>query len=240
MDLDNLLKYQAIDVELKKLQREMNSNENCKIADEAKRRFNEMRTVVAKSENVAAKVYGGYAESVRHYDETIKKAEELMGKLEDDSLSEEETEKIAENLVAINKKLGEIADFIENIRKKGENAVRDFTVAQKSGHKLKDEYGKARDELKKLEEQYKPKIDDLQQKLTDARGKVDKKLLETYDRVSKEVGLPAFVEVYDPGSGDMNCAYCGISLSLNTKSELKDNGYCLCEKCHRIIYSKKS
>ena len=126
-----------------------------------------------------------------------------------------------------------------SLKKKGESAVREFSSAQKSGHKLKDEYNKARDELKKLEEQYKPKIDDLQQKLAEARGKVDKKLLETYDRVSKEVGLPAFVEVYDSGSGDMNCAYCGMSLSLNTKSDLKDNGYCMCEKCRRIIYSKK-
>ncbi len=239
MDLDNLLKYQAIDVELKKLQREMNANENCKKADDAKRRFNEMRTVVEKSENVATKVYGGYAESVRHYDETLKKAEELISRLEDDSLPEEEAEKIAENLTAINKKLGEIAAFIENIKKKGETAVHDYTAAQKNGRKLKEEYSAARDQLQKLEGEYKPKIDQLQKKLAEARGKVDEKLLATYDRIVKEVGLPAFVEVYDSGSGDKNCTFCGMSLSLNTKSELNDNGYCVCEKCHRIIYGKK-
>ena len=239
MDLDNLIKYQAIDVELKKLQRDMNSNENCKKADEAKRRFNEMRAVVAKSENVATKVYGGYAESVRHYDETLKKAEELMAKLEDEATSEEEAEKIVENLVAINKKLGEIAKFIESIKEKGETAVREFSAAQINGRKLKEEYSAARDQLQKLEDENRPKIEELQKRMSEARSKVSEKLLETYDKVSSEVGLPAFVEVYESASGDMNCAYCGMSLSLNTKSDLKDSGYCVCEKCRRIIYSKK-
>ena len=54
MNLESILKYQAIDIELRKLKREMQSNENYKIAEDARRKFNEMKTVVAKSENTAS------------------------------------------------------------------------------------------------------------------------------------------------------------------------------------------
>lgn len=239
MKLDSILKYQAIDLELQKLKKEILTNENCRIAEESKRQFNEMKTAVAKNENIAAKVYGGYEESLKHYEETIVKAEELMEKLEDESLSEEEADKIAENLESIKAKLCDIADFIANIKKKGEDAVREFSSAQKSGHELKNKYVQARDELKKIEEEYKPRITQLQKELAEARKEVDDELFATYEKVTRENGYPAFAEVYVADGNTMNCSMCGYSISLNTQSELKDRGFCVCEKCHRIIYGKK-
>lgn len=239
MELDSILKYQAIDLELHKIKKEMQTNENCRIAEEAKRQFNEMKTAVAKNENIAAKVYGGYEESLKHYEETLKKAEELMEKLDDQSISEEDADKIAENLEAIKLRLGEIADFIANIKKKGEEAVREFSAAQKSGHELKNKYSQARDEMKKLEERYKPQIARLQQELAEARKSVDDELFATYEKVTQEIGFPAFVQVYEADGNTMNCSLCGYSLSLNTQSELRDRGYCVCEKCRRIIYGRK-
>ena len=104
MNLDSILKYQSIDLELRKLKREMQNNENFKIAEDTRRRFNEMKTAVAKSENVATKVYGGYEESLKHYDETLKAAEELMAKLEDETLSDEQADEIAAKLDGIKQK----------------------------------------------------------------------------------------------------------------------------------------
>lgn len=239
MKLDSILKYQAIDLELQKLKKEIQSNENCRIAEDSKRQFNEMKTAVAKNESIASKVYGGYEESLKHYEDTLVKAEELMAKLEDESISEEEAEKIAENLENIKAKLGEITDFIANIKKKGEDAVREFSSAQKSGHELKNKYVQAREELKKLEEEYKPRIAQLQKELAEARKDVDDDLFATYEKVTRENGYPAFVEVYVADGNTMNCSMCGYSISLNTQSELKDRGFCVCEKCHRIIYGKK-
>ena len=86
MNLESILKYQAIDIELRKLKREMQSNENYKIAEDARRKFNEMKTVVAKSENTASKVYGGYEESLKYYDEAVRSADELIKKLQDENI----------------------------------------------------------------------------------------------------------------------------------------------------------
>ena len=88
MNLESILKYQAIDIELRKLKREMQSNENYKIAEDARRKFNEMKTVVAKSENTASKVYGGYEESLKYYDEAVRSADELIKKLQDENITD--------------------------------------------------------------------------------------------------------------------------------------------------------
>lgn len=239
MNLDSILKYQSIDLELRKLKREMQNNENFKIAEDTRRRFNEMKTAVAKSENVATKVYGGYEESLKHYDETLKAAEELMAKLEDETLSDEQADEIAEKLDGIKLKLAEISDFISNIKRKGEEAVREFSSAQKSGLELKNKYNQAREEMRKIEESYKPKIAALQQQLVSARAAMSDADYEIYEKTAKETALPAFVQAYISDGNTMNCSMCGYSLSLNTQSELKDKGYCICEKCRRVIYGAK-
>ncbi|HIW04782.1 MAG TPA: hypothetical protein H9690_02000 [Firmicutes bacterium] len=239
MNLESILKYQAIDIELRKLKREMQSNENYKIAEDARRKFNEMKTVVAKSENTASKVYGGYEESLKYYDEAVRSADELIKKLQDENITDEQAEAAAAKLNEIKARLAEISDFVGNIKKKGESVVHDFSAAQKSGLELKNKYNQARDAMKKLEESYKPKIAALQKQLADARAQMSDADYETYEKASKEAAPPAFVEVYVADGNTMNCSMCGYSLSLNTQSELKERGYCVCEKCHRIIYGKK-
>ena len=55
MNLDSILKYQSIDLELRKLKREMHKNEHFKIAEDMRRRLNEMKNGVEKRESVATK-----------------------------------------------------------------------------------------------------------------------------------------------------------------------------------------
>ena len=129
MNLESILKYQAIDIELRKLKREMQSNENYKIAEDARRKFNEMKTVVAKSENTASKVYGGYEESLKYYDEAVRSADELIKKLQDENITDEQAEAAAAKLNEIKARLAEISDFVGNIKKKGESVVHDFSRA---------------------------------------------------------------------------------------------------------------
>lgn len=239
MELDNVLKYQAIDGEIKKLKKELMANENIRIAEDSKRQFGEMKQVVVKNESVATKVCGGYDESLKLYDESNKRAEELLAKLEDENLDDETAEKIIAELNEINEKLAENSEFVASLKKKSEDAVREYSNAQKSGHDLKSKYSAAKEEIKKLEEQFKPRLNKLQEELNDAKKNVEPELLAMYEKLSAENRYPAFVEVYVGDGNTMNCSMCGYSLSLNTQSELKSAGYCVCEKCHRIIYNKK-
>lgn len=236
MELDSILKYQAIDGALRKINREIISNESVKAAGEAKREFNEMKQIVVKSEAVATKVYGGYEESSKHYEETVKKAEALMAKLDSETVSDEEAEEIVAQLEALKGKLGEIADYIYNIKKKGEDAVREFSQAQKSGKALKSQYEEANKVRTALEEKYRPKIAELENALAEARKKVPAELMAEYEKIVKEdKTFPAFAEAYENSDKTIACSRCGYTLPANAQSELKQNGTIVCN-CKRIIY----
>jgi|GEM_PF-3355103 len=238
MELDSILKYQAIDGELRKIKREIISNESVKAAGEAKREFNEMKQVVVKSEAVATKVYGGYAESLKHYEETVKKAESLMVKLDGESLSDDEAEEIVAQLEALKGKLGEIADYIYNIKKKGEDALREYKQAQKSGKELKSQYEEANKVRTELEEKYRPQIEKLEKELIEARKQVPPALMAEYEKIVKEDKIfPPFAEAYENSDKTIACSRCGYTLPGNAQSELKQNGTIVCN-CKRIIYYK--
>ncbi len=239
MELENVLKYQAIDGEIKKLKKELMANENIKTAEETKRKFSEMKQIVVKNESIATKVCGGYDESLKLYEQSNKRAEELLAKLENEDIDDETAEKIVAELNEINENLAENSEFVSSLKKKGEDAVREYSVAQKNGHDLKTKYSAAKEEIKKLEEQFKPRLNKLQEELNEAKKNVEPKLLEIYEKISAENRYPVFAEVYVGDGNTMNCSMCGYSLSLNTQSELKSAGYCVCEKCHRIVYTKK-
>ena len=238
MELDSLLKYQAIDGELRKIKREMLSNKNCAIAENAKRQFGEMKQVVEKSESVATKVYGGYGESLKHYEETAKKAESLMAKLDSDKLSAEEAEEVVAQLEALKEKLAEIEAYVNSIKKKGEEAVREYKLAQKNGKELKEKYAEAKEQLAKLEEQYKPKIVELQAKLAEAKKAVPAEYLAQYEKLVAENKYPAFVEAYVGDDKTIACTACGYAMPTSAQSDLRQKGFCTCEKCRRVIYYK--
>lgn len=239
MDFNSLLKYQETDIELRKLKKEMLGGNGAKTLDEAKRRFNDMKQVVAKNENLAAKVYSGYNESVKHYEQTCKKAEDLIAKLDNDDLTEEQADAVMASLESIKAKLAEIEGFIMNIKKKGEDAVKEYTNAQKDGKEIKDRYTVAKDELKKREEVFAPKIEQLQKELSDARKKVPAEILEKYEKITAEGVFPPFAPAYVDASKSINCSACGFGLPLDQQSELREKGYCRCDKCRRVIFLRK-
>ena len=238
MELDSILKYQAIDGELRKIKREIMTDKSVQAAEKAKREFGEKKQIVLKSEAVATKVYGGYEESRKHYEETMKKAESLMAKLDGDEVSDDEAEEIVAQLEALKGKLGEIADYIYNIKKKGEDAVREFSHAQKSGKELKAQYDEAKKVRDQLEEKYKPQLEKLEKELNEARKSVTAELMAEYERVTKEDKIfPAYVEAYENLDKSLSCSRCGYTLPGNAKSDLMQKGTIVCN-CRRIIYYK--
>ena len=62
-------------------------------------------------------------------------------------------------------------------------------------------------------------------------------MFEIYKQITAENKYPAFV----PAMGDdasPACGACGMGLSGTAKNDLKNQGYCRCETCRRIIYKQ--
>ncbi len=229
--LQELLEYQKLDGELRKIELELNATEEKKklnqakavmrnaemrIAAEDKRalelrafrdsltaRVDEMSKMIAEYSDVEEIVEGGG--DVAFYK---KSAQQLMEKLR--SLKQE-----------LNKMLAEIEQLTAEYKKLMEQG--------KQMNKQKKEYA---EKFKEIQSQYTDRVDELNKKMEETAKNIPADILERYRQKRKEKIFPVLV----PLAGDM--CVCGMDLPLAQRNRLAGGNVIECENCHRFIYKK--
>lgn len=230
MDLKGILEYQKLDGELFKIERQLKSNENKKMANKMHESMKEAQNRSYKLEEKAGallseieKVKKQFKTQQDKLDEFMSKDLEKMSKEDLDKLSVLK-DKLAQNLAILERNLTSLA---ENVNA----TLADFNKTIKTFNACKEQYAKSKaaydNDVKSVED----KKNEIENDLKKLEKSLDSKLFETYQKRRKENIFPVVVPIINN-----SCGGCHIELPYANISKLDDDGILTCEHCHRIIY----
>ena len=119
---------------------------------------------------------------------------------------------------------------------KSKSVCRARADAIRTGNAAKAAYKEASDKHNALIESKAAEHNALKTELQQLHSELDEKMYAEYAKLVDENKFPPVV----PASGDdkkgvFNCGGCGIGLPQQGNALLKDQGWCRCDNCRRII-----
>ncbi len=228
--VQELLKYQTTDAELKKIENELLSSEERKKANSAK------------------KYLEGVEENVNRLDD---RAKELTATFENFKQTEQ---KLKEQQAEFAKALESIADETEALYhiKKIEKLLKEIKGLQEQSSAVSaeiesvlKEYAKIKATSKAAQEQYREngakynelkaskagEMETLKKKLLQLAKDVDPAIMEKYNKKRGDKIFPILFEASESG-----CSACGMELPMSAKNKLKNGEIIECDQCGRLLY----
>lgn len=235
-NMEKVLEYQKIDIELRKVLDEIERSDDSKKLEQAKTEFNNAKATVTESEKAAESIVSFFTNAQAFLEECDKKTNELAEKMAatDDLAAQRElaaeAEKLRDKMVEVEKRL---SDRVE----KSDKLIKTYLDGQARGKKMRAAYDAIKERLNKLKKEKEPQINALRAQLDALRPEIPADVLQAYSAITAERKYPAFVEARPSDNKNFRC-FCGLELSQKAKSELLDKGSVRCENCRRLIYKK--
>lgn len=225
--MQEILKYQELDLKLKKLENELNSSANKKSAGEMQQYLRDGQTRLVKLEETAKVLVEQYQKATTLYNDFVNKLE---------ALAKEVDGGVKENIETVLKKFSADAEKLDNHII---NLANKIAAVNKEFESLMNNAKKARNNLEiykanfaKEKAKYDPEIEKLKKELEAQKKKVDQALLQKY--LVKAEGKNVAILVPETNG---RCGGCRMEISGVKLSTLKAKGMIECENCGRIIYS---
>ena len=237
MDFSKLLEYQKVDLEFKKLNDEIVKNKDYKTMKAKKDEFNAAKQAVGESEALADSVMNAYNGALEYLKANAAKIEAIVAKLIGGELDEEAEKTAVEELETLKNALGEWEKKAAALKSNADKAIADYTEAQKTGKTAREVYAKAKAQYEAFKQGKEKEYEALKSRLGELQKNVEPKVFEVYKQITAEGKYPAFVPVMGDDASPA-CGACGMGLSGTAKNDLKNQGYCRCETCRRIIFKQ--
>ena len=231
-DLNAMLKYQELDMQVLKAESEVERSAERKAAVASQGALKQTKEQADIVEKQAEELVKFFEKTLAFYNENVKKIDELQKKLEQESEGGE-----YENYKAMLKKLVDsftkLEQSLSGYDKNVKDALAKFAAAKAAARKAKADFDESRKLYDALRQEKQPQIDELKAKMAELQKQIDKDLLTKYAVLRRDKTLPPVVVLMDK-----SCGGCRMEMSMATVSELKQKGAIECDNCHRIIYAK--
>ena len=232
--LQELLRYQETDKELRKIEQEIAGSDERKKYVQA-RKFMEAAKEKLEAQDRRAVDLKNKRDELGARMEELNKAlaeySDLEEMMDDDgavSFYKKNAQALAEKLRALknelNKLIAEITSITEEYKK-----LKSQTIAMQKQYK---EYGEKTSDLKKG---YEEELKEIKRRLNDIAKNIPAELLEKYDAKRKERVFPVLVPLTQAGT-QIGCI-CGVEFSLAQKEKLSGGNVIECEHCRRLVYN---
>lgn len=232
--LEKILEYQRTDMEVYKMEKELNQSDEVKMLQRCKKTFDEKKNMLLQLHRELDEAFAQIAaldirvEAVKtSQDESAynpdKKEElsELIAMEKEFAKYEAEVDALGKELSRLIKKINDIGFYNKRINEEMQA--------------INAEYQKINRILSEKKETMLKKARPILKKLQELIPELDKKYYEKYAELRKEKKMPAFV-VYNEGS----CGGCGMDISIEVKAKLVNVGDVTeCPHCGRVVYKKK-
>ena len=229
--MEEILKYQDIDSEIKKIEAQIADNTNRKNAIKMQQFLKDAQSKLVELEkraNDTIKAYNQYKEIYNKMAKNLEVAEKNAGS-EDIAKSEgllDAIETITNNLAKLDKEMASVIANCTSIQNEVSSIMKSARTAKSNMQKYKEEFAKYKAEMDE-------KIAELKEQLAKQAKRVDKTMLAKYKQKSQEKTNVFVPEV----SG--KCGGCRMEISASKLNTLKADGFIDCENCGRVIYLKK-
>lgn len=196
--------------------------------------FNDAKQTISDCDKQSGSLVSSYEELCKYIDDN----EAMFGELESvgGDLSEEELAERVKRLESFKSKFQNADKKAHDLDAKSKDVCRSRVDAIRTGNAAKAAYKEASDKHNALVESKASEYNALKTELEKLRGELDDKMYSEYEKLVEENKFPPVV----PASGDdkkgvFNCGGCGIGLPQQGNALLKDQGWCRCDNCRRII-----
>lgn len=228
--MKNILKYQEIDIELDKLNRQKNAFEELKVIER-------MKNIVKNAQNNSIKLESDAEELLNEYNklkEDYKKQHSAIEKLVAKNVEKMNADEVNNDLMTINSISSELFMIERNLNiviNKISQALRDFENNKKTAIMARNKHKEAKDSYTKKLEALEPKIQKLIQTLKELQPSLNSEIFNKYNSYKNDGIFPVFVAL----QGDA-CGYCRMEIPKNKLDNLKKDSFIICEHCRRVVY----
>lgn len=235
-NLETLLKYQELDIKLRRSLDSLEKSEANKKMEQARSEFNGAKKTVQDSEKDAESMLDSYEQTAAQFIELTNRVNDLELVLEN-AEPEDDLKDTAEQLESLKNKAVALEKKLNDYKAAAEKLVKNYQDANTVGLKMRDCFNAAKAEYTELIKAAEPEINALKKKLKDLESQINADTLKQYKAITAENKYPAFVEVHS-SDGTYSCQGCGLQLSQKNTSTLNEKGTCICETCRRVIYKE--
>ena len=229
--MEGILKYQEIDIEIKKIEAEIMENKDRKNALKMQQFLKDAQSKLVeleKRDGETIKAYNQYREIYNKMAKNLEVAEKNSGG-EDVSKNEgllDAIETITSNLNKLDKEMSAVINNCTSIQNEVSSIMKSARTAKANMQKYKEDFAAYKAQMDE-------KIAELKDKLAKQAKNCDKTLLTKYKQKAAEK-----TNVFVPEVSN-RCGGCRMEISASKLNKLKTDGFIECENCGRIIYTKK-
>ena len=228
--MKNMIKYQDLDLEIVRLENELNQNGDRKNAIKAQQSLKDYQTKLLELNEKTKRLFDEFESYKKVFNQMVDNME-VVNK----NLSQKDEKKIdglidandaiTNNLMRLEKKISSIVAECSAVQNEYNNIMKNARATKTSLQKYKESFGSAKAETEK-------KIAEIRAEMDNLSKSVDAKLLAKYKQKRTEKTNVFVAEIAG------KCGGCRMEISSAKKSKLKDEGMIECENCGRIIYAK--
>ncbi len=233
MNIENLLKYQAKDEELYKVEQKLFNSQYRKKANELTAIAKKSQTRSAELEAEAGKLITEIEDIKEKYNLNKSKTDSMLSsKIEDMTFEDIEKVnslkgKILSNLNILEKMLQKSAENINYI-------LAEFNKTKKTFDDARVQYAMCKQKIDEETKALQPEKERLEKELKALEKDVDSTLLAEYKKKRNDNIFPVIV----PLEGGAFCGRCRMEQPKVAISRIKEKGVITCEHCKRFIYQK--
>jgi predicted nucleic acid-binding Zn-ribbon protein len=225
-----LLKYQTIDANLKKIETELSGSEERKKAVSAKKYIDGVEDNVNKLDDRAKELISAF-DVIRATEEKYKEQQAEFVKALEQVADETEAQYLIKKIEELLNKIKSLNAESAKLTAEIQGLLKDYASIKsttKAAQAQYAEYGKKYNELKasKAEEMKKIELE-----LAELKKEVDPAVMEKYLKKRTDKIFPILYEATPHG-----CGYCNMEISMSAQSKLKNGEIIECDQCGRLLY----
>lgn len=236
--LKPLLEYQAADLILRRMNKDLAKNPDIAKLEKVKVEFADAKKAVSEAEDAAGKSISILEASKKDLEATVKLIEKLTASLAGVKEEDEEKRKeIVKELTAARETLNALDKKVSNTHGQSKRVIQKYKEANELGKKLRDLFTKTKDSIEDFNKKQEPIVASQKTKVATLKKAVDASLLDKYAKLATDGKLPVLVEGKTADNGkSFSCGGCGFAISHKYRALLLESGVSECDTCHRMLY----
>ena len=227
--MKKILQYQKLDMDLKKIQRAVNTSQEKEIMNKMISYVKEAQNVSNGIENKASKVVNDYTSLKKNYEANAKKVEALTANLPKGA---DELKSAYAQINTLSSELFMIERNLNILIGKAKDLLKEFEVTKNNVIKARSKHKVSKENYEKLIADNEPKIAEIRAQMKSLEKEIDSALLEKYKAMKNDNIFPVYVPLLEGKA----CHGCRMEVASSKLNKLSTEQFITCEHCGRLIF----
>ena len=235
--IENLIRYQEKDAELRKIEVTLSGNEDRKKALTAKKFLETVEDTVNKMEIKSAELvhlYENLSAEIEKINEQKKELDEAVASAEDENALSYVSKKLDELESRVQRLMADASKVNAEMR----SVISEYSQLREKNKTAKEQYLQAAGKYNELKESVKSEREQIEKELKGLEKDVPADLMERYKIKRNAKIFPIIYEAKIENKNAM-CGACNMELPKSAVSRLESGEVIECDQCGRLIYLKK-